>query len=66
MLIYFAVTVHIRLQQFPLSMGQTPVLLRKPSLHRVCQRFALHNFVMQQQGEGKKFPLPLEEFIFTL
>lgn len=66
MQICFAVTVHIRLQRFPLSTVQTPMLLGKPSLHSVCQRFALHNFGMQQQDEGKKFPLPLEELIFTL
>lgn len=54
------------MQQPPLSMEQTTRLLRKTqdvSHHVFCQRFAFHLLGMQQQEQGEKPPLPLEELI---
>lgn len=58
------VTVHVGLQQPPLSKEQAPKLPAKAQAmfcHNFCQRFAFHLFGVQQQEQGRKLSLPLEK-----
>lgn len=58
------VTVHVGLQQPPLSKEQAPKLPAKAQAmfyHNFCQRFVFHLFGVQQQEQGRKLPPPLEK-----